>query len=59
MPAGGVAFDTPEQTRAMAARIASRAAGTRTMPPANQTHMTEAERVILGRWGRQAPAQGQ
>jgi uncharacterized membrane protein len=53
MPAGGVAFDTPEQTRAMAARIASRAAGTRTMPPANQTHMTEAERAILERWGRQ------
>jgi uncharacterized membrane protein len=57
VPAGGVAFDTPGQTRAMAARIASRAAGTRTMPPANQTHITEAERAILGRWGRQGPGQ--
>jgi uncharacterized membrane protein len=52
-PAGAVAFDTPEQIRAMAARIEARAVQTRTMPPANQTWITEQERALLGRWARQ------
>jgi uncharacterized membrane protein len=52
-PAGGVAFDTPEQVRAMAARIDARAVQTSTMPPANQTWMTPDERALLGRWARQ------
>jgi uncharacterized membrane protein len=52
-PAGAVAFDTPEQVRAWAARIEARVLDTRTMPPANQTHMSEAERALLGRWARQ------
>ena len=52
-PAGGVAFDTPEQIRAMAARIEARAVVTQTMPPANQTWLTDEERAALGRWARQ------
>jgi uncharacterized membrane protein len=46
----GVMFDTPEQIVARAARIRERAVVTRTMPPANRTHVTEEERVILARW---------
>jgi uncharacterized membrane protein len=46
----GVAFDLPEQIRAHAARIRERAVVTRTMPPANRTHITEAERQLLGAW---------
>jgi len=54
----GVAFDTPEQIVAHAARIRERAVVTRTMPPANKTNITEAERALLGRWidqGAQLP----
>jgi uncharacterized membrane protein len=47
---GGVAFDTPEQIIARAARIRERAIVTRTMPPANKTRITDAERSILARW---------
>src|SRR5688572_2192508 len=47
---GGVAFDTPQQIVARAARIRERAVATRTMPPANKTHITDAERAILARW---------
>jgi uncharacterized membrane protein len=47
---GGVAFDTPEQIVARASRIRERAVVTRTMPPANKTHITEAERALLGAW---------
>jgi uncharacterized membrane protein len=50
---GGVAFDLPAQIRSHAARIKERAVVTRTMPPANKTHITEAERAILGRWVEQ------
>jgi uncharacterized membrane protein len=46
----GVAFDLPAQIQAHAARIHERAVVTRTMPPANKTHITEQERAILGRW---------
>jgi uncharacterized membrane protein len=46
----GVAFDTPAQMHALAARIRERAVATRTMPPANKTRMTDAERAILARW---------
>jgi uncharacterized membrane protein len=55
---GGVTFDTPEQIAAHAARIRERAVLTRTMPPANKTNITEAERALLGRWidqGAQLP----
>jgi len=47
---GGVTFDTPEQILAHVARIQERAVVTRTMPPGNKTNITEAERVMLGRW---------
>lgn len=49
---GGVAFDSPEQIRLLAPRIAARAVETQTMPPANRTWMTEEERQILGAWVR-------
>lgn len=46
----GVAFDLPAQIQAHAVRIRERAVVTRTMPPANKTHITEQERAILARW---------
>jgi uncharacterized membrane protein len=49
MPAG-IAFDTPDQIHALAARIRERAVTTRTMPPGNKTQMTEVERATLARW---------
>ena len=47
---GGVRFDTPEQIESWAARIHDRAVVSRTMPPGNKTKMTDAERVLLGKW---------
>ena len=47
---GGVKFDTPAQILAHVARIRERAVVTRTMPPANKTNITDAERAMLGRW---------
>jgi uncharacterized membrane protein len=46
----GVAFDTPEEIRARLPRINERAVVTRTMPPANKTHITDVERDMLRRW---------
>jgi uncharacterized membrane protein len=46
----GVAFDTPEQIQAMAARIKERAVVLKTMPFGNKTGMTDAERERLGAW---------
>ncbi|HET9984478.1 MAG TPA: urate hydroxylase PuuD [Longimicrobiales bacterium] len=46
----GVAFDRPEQIRALAPRIRVRAVVTRTMPPGNKTWITPEERAVLGRW---------
>jgi uncharacterized membrane protein len=46
----GIAFDLPAQIQSHAARIRERAVVTRTMPPANKTHITEQERAILARW---------
>ncbi len=45
-----VKFDTPAQIKAEAARIRAVAVTTKTMPLGNQTKMTQAERVLLGRW---------
>jgi uncharacterized membrane protein len=47
---GGVTFDTPESIARLAARIRVRAVETKTMPLANKTGMTEAERALLARW---------
>jgi uncharacterized membrane protein len=49
MPAG-IAFDTPEQIRALAERIRERAVVQRTMPPGNKTRITDTERAILAKW---------
>ena len=47
---GGVTFDTPESITRLAERIRVRAVETRTMPLANKTGMTDAERALLARW---------
>ena len=46
----GVAFDTPEQIKAMAARIKERAEVQKNMPFGNLTGMTDEERALLGAW---------
>ena len=46
----GIAFDTPQQIRALSARILERAVVQRTMPFASRSGMTEAEREVLKRW---------
>ncbi|MBP7437857.1 MAG: hypothetical protein KBA16_09075, partial [Bacteroidia bacterium] len=46
----GVMFDTPDQIKKMADRILVRAVQTHTMPQANKTGMTEAERQLIGDW---------
>lgn len=48
--AAGVAFDTPESIRRFAQRIRERAVIGQTMPLANTTGMTPAERDLLRRW---------
>ena len=55
---GGVKFDTPEEIESLAARIHERAVLTRTMPPANKTAITDAERALLGRWSGQRRGAG-
>jgi uncharacterized membrane protein len=52
-PPLGVAFDRPEELVRWAQRIRERAAVLKTMPLANKTGMTEAERELLGRWVEQ------
>lgn len=47
---GGVVFDTPEEIGLRASRIHERAVVTRTMPPANKTNISDAERQLLARW---------
>jgi uncharacterized membrane protein len=49
---GGVAFDDDAQIHGLAERIYVRAVLTRTMPLANRTKITDAERETLGRWYR-------
>jgi uncharacterized membrane protein len=46
----GVMFDTPQEIASRVSRIGERAAVQRTMPPANKTEMSDAERDVLGRW---------
>jgi uncharacterized membrane protein len=53
VPPGGVMLDTAAQVRAMAPRIMNRAVETKTMPFANRTLMTDAERARLGQWVEQ------
>ena len=49
-PPAGVMFDTPDQIRAGAARIAQRVVALKTMPLGNATGITDDERALLGRW---------
>ena len=49
-PPAGVPFDTPESIAGLAERIRVRAVETRTMPLADKTGMTAAERALLARW---------
>jgi uncharacterized membrane protein len=46
----GIEFDTPEEIKAQADAIRQQAVETKTMPLGNVTHMTQAERDLLGRW---------
>ena len=46
----GVTFDIPEDIVARASRINESAVVTRTMTPANKTHITDVERDVLRRW---------
>jgi uncharacterized membrane protein len=48
--ASSVPFDKPEQIRLFAERIKVRTIITKTMPPNNQTGMTDEEREKLKRW---------
>ncbi|WP_374582083.1 urate hydroxylase PuuD [Pseudoduganella sp.] len=47
---GGVMLDTPEQVKQHAAKIYQRAVQNKDMPLANMTHMTDAERAMVGTW---------
>jgi len=49
-PPNGVAFDSPDLIRKYAPRIEERAVTTDSMPLGNETHMTPAERQLLGQW---------
>ena len=55
----GVMFDTPEQIQGYIKQIEARTITTHNMPLANKTNMTEAERMLIGRWIAQgAPIDG-
>jgi uncharacterized membrane protein len=49
----GIKFDTAAEIKAQAPLIEQQAVTTRAMPLGNVTHMTQAERDLLGRWIRQ------
>jgi uncharacterized membrane protein len=46
----GIVLDTPEQVHARAAQIRVVAVDSKRMPLGNATHMTDAERKLLGTW---------
>ena len=46
----GIAFDTPQEVAAHAAQVKALAVDSTTMPLGNVTHMTAAERQLLGEW---------
>ena len=49
-PPLGIAYDTPEQIKALSEKIAKVSVYSKTMPLANATQMTDEERETLGRW---------
>jgi uncharacterized membrane protein len=46
----GIMFDTSAQIHAQAGLINTYAVETQFMPYGNMTHMTDAERAVLGQW---------
>ena len=57
-PPKGIRLETPDEITAQATMIEQVAVLTKVMPLGNATHMTDAERELLGRWIRQgAPTQ--
>jgi uncharacterized membrane protein len=55
-PPKGIVLERPDRIAALAPAIHAQAVATDTMPPANLTGMTSAERELLGRWiGQGAP----
>lgn len=46
----GIAFDTPAQIKAQAAKIKAQAVSSHDMPLGNMTHMTDKERALVGAW---------
>jgi len=46
----GIRFDTPQEIAAQSAAIETVAVQSHTMPLQNATHMTDAERRLLGAW---------
>jgi uncharacterized membrane protein len=49
-PPAGVLLDTPEHAVSNAKRVYDQAVATHAMPLGNVTHMTDAERALLGTW---------
>ncbi len=49
----GLMLDSAERIAQNKARIVRQAVELQAMPPANLTHITDAERALLARWGRQ------
>lgn len=49
-PPRGVTFDTADDIHIFAPRILLQAVKSRLMPPGNATHMSDAERITLGKW---------
>jgi cytochrome c len=46
----GIMLDTPQHIHALAAKIKAQSVTSHAMPIGNLTHMTDAERAIVGRW---------
>jgi uncharacterized membrane protein len=49
-PPSGLSFDDPSHIIAAAPKIHERAVATESMPMGNETHMTRADRDVLGAW---------
>ncbi|GAC1417778.1 MAG: hypothetical protein NVSMB5_08740 [Candidatus Velthaea sp.] len=46
----GIKFDTPAEIKAQVATIKSQSVTSHQMPLGNMTHMTDAERTLIGKW---------
>jgi uncharacterized membrane protein len=52
----GIKLDTAEEIKAQVSAVEQQAVTTKAMPLGNVTHMTQAERDLLGRWISQGAA---